>query len=254
MPSVFDRDDFNDRLFFPRADVTRCPPGAEDLRIEVKGAVLRARLHHADERHATVLFFHGNGEVVADYDAQAARYRDLGAALLVVDFRGYGGSTGTPTLRHAIEDALTVHEAVHRKAQAPVIVMGRSLGAMCAHALYATRDPRIAGFVLESGTSQLSRFLERRGLPADTKLSDDERKTFDPLWKLKRGNQPLLVLHGKRDDLIRPDEARAAFDAAGTPAADKKLVWVEGKGHNDLFEADGYWSALRTFVAERKAG
>ena len=94
----FDSEEFNERLFFPRPDVSACPAGAVDLRVPVSGATLHLRLHPSADARCTVLLFHGNGEVVADYDDYARSYARAGATLAVVDFRGYGASTGTSTL------------------------------------------------------------------------------------------------------------------------------------------------------------
>ncbi len=74
---------------------------------------------------------------------------------------------------------------------------------------------------------------------------------FDPATKLALGRLPLLVLHGERDDLIAPIEARSAHVAAGAAEADKALVMVPRRGHNDVSAGDNYWSALAEFVARR---
>ena len=69
--SIFDRDEFNDRLFFPRPDATPPPAGAIDRMIGVDGARLHVRSYAAPAAAATLLLFHGNGEVVSDYDCAA---------------------------------------------------------------------------------------------------------------------------------------------------------------------------------------
>jgi hypothetical protein len=63
--SIFDSDEFNDRLFVPRRDASPTPPGAHDRVIDVDGATLHVRVH-PPAGGATLLLFHGNGEVVAD--------------------------------------------------------------------------------------------------------------------------------------------------------------------------------------------
>jgi len=59
--------------------------------------------------------------------------------------------------------------------------------------------------------------------------------------------------HGARDELIAPSEATSALAAAGTAAADKALVLVPRRGHNDLSGEDSYWRALAGFVARSPA-
>src|SRR5512138_23989 len=99
--------------------------------IDVDGAKLHVRVH-PPVSGVTLLLFHGNGEVVADYDLAAALFARAGVTLAVMDYRSYGQSTGASTLRNLIADARIVAEAVR-----PQIVMGRSLGGVAAHELYA---------------------------------------------------------------------------------------------------------------------
>ncbi len=122
--SLFDSATFNERLFFPGGAQSLRPRGALDLMIAVPGAELHARWHRATAAQATILLFHGNGEVVADYDSAARSFATAGAELLVVDFRGYGQSTGTPTLRDAIEDARRVVQRIGGELRRPLVVMG----------------------------------------------------------------------------------------------------------------------------------
>lgn len=250
---MFDSREFNERLFFPRAEVTPCPTGAVDLEIPVPGARLHARIHPAAGARATVLLFHGNGEVVADYDHAAGRFAQAGASLAVVDYRGYGASTGVPTLRAAIGDAAVVLTAVSEwlearpPAERRLIVMGRSLGSACAAELYGARPASVRAFILESGSSDLGELVRRRGLPVPPELPPELRETFDPLPKLRRGDHPLLVLHGEDDEIIAKGEAERAFEAAGT--TNKRLVLVPGHGHNDLSFAPVYWEAIGELVA-----
>jgi alpha-beta hydrolase superfamily lysophospholipase len=244
MTSIFDRDEFNDSLFFPRADANEPPAGAVDRFVELGDARLHVRCHAAANARCTLLLFHGNGEVVADYDDAAGRYAELGAALAVAEFRGYGRSEGMPTLRALIGDARPIANAVPG---APLIVMGRSLGGAAAHELFAHPIDRMAGVVLESAFFDLGALIRRRGLAPPAAFTPGELETFAPATKLGRGRLPLLVLHGARDTLIDPREAAAAHDAA-TSAADRQLVFVAGRGHNDLAGAEAYWSALGAFV------
>lgn len=243
-PALFDTPRFNAALFFPRADTSPTPPGSEDLFVEVPDARLHVRLHPGP-RAARLLLFHGNGEVVADYDDLARAFAQAGAALAVVDFRGYGQSSGTPTLRAALDDAGRVLEAVARASSAPLLVMGRSLGGACAAHLAQTPHPRVAGFVFESAGSSLEQLVRRRGLdPAG--ITPEDRVTFDPLPKLRRCEAKALVLHGARDTLIDAAEAQVSHQAL----RGSRLALIPGRGHNDVSANLGYWEALAAFIAE----
>jgi alpha-beta hydrolase superfamily lysophospholipase len=149
--SLFDTAEFSSSLFFPRPDRSPPPPGATDAFVTVDGAQLHVRTHPAPDGARMLLLFHGNGEVIADYDDAAAEFAAAGARLVVADYRGYGRSTGTPSLRTAVSDAYAVLAAV----PGPVFVMGRSLGSACAAELYAANLPSVEGVILESGSSDL---------------------------------------------------------------------------------------------------
>jgi alpha-beta hydrolase superfamily lysophospholipase len=238
---VIDSDVFNEALFFPRPDTSVAPLGSVDLIVSVAGAELHVRRHAAPQARCTLLLFHGNGEVVADYDTAVDQFAAAGAALAVVDYRGYGQSSGTPTLRALVEDTRAVADAI-----GPQIVMGRSLGGAAAHELYARPTASMLGVVLESAFSDLAGLVRRRGLEPPA-LSPADRATFDPLVKLPAGKLPLLVLHGARDHLIAASEAETALRVAGS--TDKQLVLVPGRGHNDVSFSDVYWRALADFIA-----
>ncbi len=246
MSSIFDTPAFNTRLFFPRQDTSAPPPGARDVRVTVAPEIsLHLRVHAAPTARALVLLFHGNGEVVADYDAAAPDYAAVGACLAVSDYRGYGASDGIPTLRSSLADAHLVLAAARAASTLPLILMGRSLGSACAAELART-IPAPAGLILESGFTDLHRLVRRRGLDLDGPLSPAESAAFDSRPKLGASTAPLLILHGALDTLIPPEEAGAAHDAAGT--ADKRLILIPGRGHNDVSAHPLYWASLRSFI------
>jgi len=242
--SLFDSRDFNERLFFPRRDRSVPPEGSRELEVVVGDATLHVRCYPPMPARPTVLLFHGNGEVVSDYDPQAEYFARAGANLAVMDYRGYGRSTGTPTLRSALEDAHRVVAEV--RSAAPVIVMGRSLGSACAADLYGASPEGVIGFIIESGFVDLDALIRRRGLTPPKELRPEDRTAFDPGRKLAKGRAPLLVLHGADDTMIAPDEARRIYAAAGT--SQKELVIIADHGHNDVSMSPDYWAAISRFV------
>lgn len=248
MQSIFDDPRFNGALFLPRRDEAPTPRDARDLFVDVDGgARVHVRLHARPGTRAALLLFHGNGEYVRTYDAYAGRFAQVGVDLAVADFRGYGRSTGSATLRGCVNDAGPVFDAVAAALDArPLLVMGRSLGSVCAAELCRRADPRLRGLVLESAPADLRGTLQRRGFPASAPITEADRRDFDPLPKLAPCAVPALVLHGEHDGLVPPAEARLTFDALGS--SDKELVIVPGCGHNDLSEHPRYWDALEGLV------
>ena len=95
------------RLFHPRPEsgFSGAQTEARDLLIPVAdNVVVGARFHPAAATAPTILFFHGNGEIVADYDELAPFYRGQGVNFFPVDYRGYGRSTGDPTVTAMMRD------------------------------------------------------------------------------------------------------------------------------------------------------
>src|SRR5262249_157568 len=87
-------------------DSSRAPQGAADHLIQgAPGVSLGARHYRGDIGSPTILYFHGNGEVVGDHDSIAPLYHRAGLDLFVVDYRGYGRSGGKPSFAALVEDA-----------------------------------------------------------------------------------------------------------------------------------------------------
>ena len=110
MTSIFDSDEFNQNLFFPRLDNSVVPNRADDIFIKVeKNCNVHARCYKNSEAKFTILFFHGNGEIVSDYNGLAEHFIRFGCEFIVCDFRGYGRSEGVPTLKSTLIDASTIY-------------------------------------------------------------------------------------------------------------------------------------------------
>ena len=131
MTSIFDSPEFNQNLFFPRPDGLSVPYGSDELLVEVEpGCQVHLRRYPSPDARFSLLYFHGNGEIVSDYDSLASHFNALGSELTVCDYRGYGRSEGTPTLRNGLEDAKVIYRHLrgNSKLKPKVCVMGRSLG------------------------------------------------------------------------------------------------------------------------------
>ena len=106
--SILDRPEILMFLFHPRPEWSGSSPleGTEDILIPVDNdTALGCRVHIAGKRAPTILFFHGNGEIVADYADMSTVYNNIGINFIPVDYRGYGRSTGIPTVTAMIKDS-----------------------------------------------------------------------------------------------------------------------------------------------------
>lgn len=246
MSSIFDSQAFNANLFFPRADSLPAPADTDEYYIDVtEDATIHARRHANLDAKLSLLFFHGNGEIVSDYDNLAEHFSRLGAELIVADFRGYGKSTGTPTLRASLEDAhATFNHLLKEKAFKEIVcVMGRSLGGAPTIELCSKRSD-IQACVLESAYADPVPLVERRGLKID-KTTPEEDTVFNNSQKISAVKCPTLIMHGADDFLISRQEAKLNYDNAGTKI--KTLEILEGVGHNDMMMNPSYFTTLKRF-------
>lgn len=236
--SLLDRGGLSAQIFFPRPDRSPAPAGATDHLVEVDdGVSIAARRYEVDRHGPTIVYFHGNGEVVGDHDGIAPLYHSIGANLLVFEFRGYGRSTGSPTIEHLVADGAACGrwavEALDGDGfDGPRLVMGRSLGANPALEV-AARVPGYRGLILESGAGNVGRFIGRLGLSPSAEL---DRLVAAHEAKLATITVPSLLIHGLADDLVPVDNALAT--AERLTASEVTTELVEGAGHNDLLLVD----------------
>lgn len=251
----FDRPEANRFLFHPRPDFRERDQEAvgQNLHfVAADGTKLHAKLHPAAKTDPVVLFFHGNGEVASDYDEIAPFFNRIGLSLMVFEYRGYGRSGGTPTVKTLFSDAVdSVDQAKRTLAEqgfsGPIFVMGRSLGSAAAVAVLLERPQAAAGLIIESGFAHALPLMAVLGAdPAELGVKED--RCFNHLEKLKRIKTPLLVIHGEGDRLIPFTDAQALLDASA--AAEKLLVGIPGADHNDLFMVglSDYLAALQEFT------
>lgn len=248
MTSIFDSQAFNANLFFPRNDSSPGPVNSEDYYIDAPEDVrIHARRHPNPNANLSLLFFHGNGEIVSDYDNLAEHFSSLGVELIIADFRGYGKSTGTPTLRAALEDSHIILDYLKENnlLKNKICVMGRSLGSAPTIELCSKRSD-IQACILESGYADPIPLVERRGLKID-KTTPEENAVFNNSQKISAVKCPTLIMHGEDDYLISPKEAKLNYDNAGAKV--KRLEILEGVGHNDMMMAPehSYFITLKRF-------
>ena len=229
--SPFDKPEICRRLFYPR----RAPDpgkseGFESLMIPVAQDVALGGLFHESGKEApTILFFHGNGEIVTDYDDIGAMYRRMGINFLPVDYRGYGFSTGRPTVTEMMRDSHRVFHFVtswlgERGFSGPVVLMGRSLGSAPALEIAFHNGEGIAGLIVESGFARILPLLrlldiddpelteesgpeesrkDQTGAKTDTHYPRRER----PDHPLRRGGSTVRGFRRRRED-VRPRSGR----------------------------------------------
>lgn len=189
-----------------------------------------------------ILYFHGNGGNFAY--GRVEKFRQLtadGAGLLALSYRGYGGSTGSPTEAGLHLDADAAYEAaVARYGAMRLVGYGESLGTGVMTQLAARRP--LKAVVLEApflSTVAVAKKLFG-WLPVSLLMRDQFRSDL----AIANINAPLLVIHGVRDEVIPHEQGKALFELAQEP---KQFLSVPGGRHNDLTDF-GVLTKAREFL------
>ncbi|NPV90632.1 MAG: prolyl oligopeptidase family serine peptidase [Firmicutes bacterium] len=252
--SVIDRPSLLQYLFYPRPDFREGPVNSFDLypRMHdgVKGSV---RFYMADKASPTMLYFHGNGEVVSDYDELSPFFNMAGVNLAVADYRGYGASEGVPTFNDLVSDAADIFECVRaeqsKRGMPPGLwVMGRSMGSISALEIGARFPDLIKGLIIESGFLSPVRLIKSFGL--STPGLDIDQVERDDREKARSIRCPVLILHGEYDSLVPLREAEHLYENLGSP--DKRMLVIPGADHNDIMFVglEQYFNAIQRFIKE----
>lgn len=248
-------------LFFPRRDWAPPTAPAFDQEVEVEpgvGLPLRYHLGAADPVAPNLLFFHGNGEVAADYDELGPRFNAAGINLVVAEYRGYGAAGGSPSVATMINDARKLLPAVRvtlaeQGKSGRLGVMGRSLGSVAAIDLAVTAPAgEIEGLIVESGIAQTIPFLLNLGVDVQACGLQSEADGFCNVQKIALFDKPTYILHAQHDEIIPVGLAETL--QANSGAQSKEFQLVPGAGHNDIIERVGdlYFQTLAGFC--RKLG
>jgi uncharacterized protein len=177
-------------------------PGAELLRIStalgnVEALFLPAE-HTDDARQSVVIFAHGNGEVIDYWVTALEGFRHRGMGVLLVEYPGYGRSTGSPSeasIRGVMDAAYDHIAADPRVDRSRIFGFGQSLGggAICLLA----RDRELRALILQSTFTSLDGFAAQYWAPAFLL-----RDHFDSMSSVAHFKGPVLVIHGRDDRLI----------------------------------------------------
>ena len=187
------------------------------------------------DRTPVLLWSHGNAGNLTFRGPHAQALADLGLHVLVFDYRGYGRSDGTPSEEGIYRDGMSFYRLLTgARGIDPerIVLYGRSLGsAVAAH--LAERVPH-AGLILVSPFTS-ARAMARRiffGFPFDLL----GRARFDVEGMVASRTRPMMVIHGRRDEVVPYKMGLQVYAAAAEP---KEFVELASTGHNDILVTGG---------------
>ena len=245
-------------LFFPEEDYTPGPKNSFDLMVPVdkeREIAVSCRFYMENKDWPWILYFHGNGEVVSDYDHIAPLYHREKLNLVVSDYRGYGASSGRPTFAGLIKDAHFVLKSVKkelsdREYPDNLFLMGRSMGSIPALELARHYPKDLKGLIIESGFVCATRLVKHLRLPSSG--LNLEALEEECVAKAREITLPTLIVHGEYDNLVPLQEARDLLTYLGS--TQKELLIIPGADHNNVMFIDEqqYFQALSKFCYSLK--
>ena len=203
-------------------------PGAEAISFRTEdGISLGAWFLPAEDLNApVVIVFNGNAGNRADRANLARGLADRGVAVLLFDYRGYGGNEGRPTEKGLARDARAARNFVDQRWQGPVVYFGESLGSAVATRLASESAP--AALMLRSPFPSLAAVgrVHYPFLPVGPLLWDD----FETIKWIEQVDAPVLVVVGTEDEIVPIELSDRLYEAIPGP---KTRLVIEGARHND---------------------
>ena len=229
-----------DRLVFPGARAVAPDMPVVEVRFAVPGAVLAGAVVNPDAP-VDVVYFGGNAEPVVQ---NAPRFAAIAhARTLLVDYRGYGASTGKPSEATIVDDAVRSIGAFRTGRSGPLVLVGRSLGSGVAALAAARFAPNVDALVLLSPFCSLTSVaaFHLPWLPVSLLM----RSRFDVQSVVDALPRAVSIVVGLDDDIVPPSESRCLVRALPAP---RTVLELPSTGHNDVLERDATWRLIADVV------
>ncbi|XP_045542170.1 protein ABHD13 [Papilio machaon] len=202
----------------------------------------------------TMIFFHGNAGNMGQRLPNASElYHKLNINILLVEYRGYGLSEGSPSEHGLYEDAQTAFDYIMERSdldRKKIIVFGRSLGGAIAIDLASRFEYRnkIWALIVENTFTSIPDMAKLllpwrilKWLPYFC-----HKNKYMSLRKMGHVVSPTLIICGTQDDLVPPTMSSDLYTRCG--AICKKIVLITGGGHNDTWICRDYYGTLQQFL------
>ena len=246
---------FQDKMtFFPAKDITLTP---KDFDVPFEDVFLKTQdqqtIHgwflKTSDQAPTLLFFHGNaGNLSNRSENVALLQKEVGVNILIIDYRGYGKSSGKPSEKGMYIDAETAYqELTQNRGIDPkkIIIFGRSLGAGVAG--FLASQVKQGKVILEAP------FTNTRDMAYEVTpfflIPRIMENRFDNKTYMKNLMIPKMVIHGNQDAVVPFYMGKELFELMTHP---KRFYIIDGADHHDTYIVGGktYWENLKNFIIE----
>lgn len=239
----------NKATFYPKpgssVDIARLPPSITHHFIPTDdGESISSFYVRSDSASMTFLYFHGNAGNASGRLSAAVNLAKLNANVLLVEYRGYGLSTGSPSEEGIYIDGKAAIKFLTKDLgidPASVFLYGRSLGS--AVAVEVANDLPFAGLILITPIASGKEVAENAGYGPLVSLIGNP---FNNLEKIKTVNLPILIIHGDRDKVLPIEMGKALNGAAKNRS---ELIIIPGAGHNniEMIDRNAYYGHINKF-------
>lgn len=226
-------------VYFPFREIVLTPRDAglafEEVRLTTSDdIIIHGWFVPHDQPRATLLFLHGNGGNISHRIEKLIMYHRLGLAVLIIDYRGYGRSQGSPGETGTYRDAEAAWRYLTETRKLPadrIILYGESLGAAIATKL-ATQH-RAGALVLDSAFTSIMD-MGRHYYPW-LPVRWLTRIKYPTLDLIRNNHAPVLVVHSPEDDIVPYVQGKKLFAAANEP---KFFLEIAGDHNNGFMESN----------------
>lgn len=200
-----------------------------------------------EQPRATLLFCHGNAGNISHRLDSLRLFHELGLAVFIFDYRGYGESEGEPSEAGFYRDAETAWRYLNETRKLPaseILLFGRSLGG--AVAAYLAEHHHAMGLVLESTFTSVPEMAAALypWLPARAIV----RYRYDTLSRLPNIEMPVLIIHSPEDEIIPYAQGRALYAQVRDP---KYFLQIHGSHNTGMLESrDSYRAGWEAFIQQ----
>ncbi len=236
----------NSFLFHPRQSTQSLSKNDILVNIDSKTKI-SIRLHLIKSSYPTILFFHGNGEIGSEYDDIANIYNQHNINFIIADFRGYGFSNGTPTIKNTISDSHIILNYIlqyltKKSYSNKLHLMGRSLGSASVLELSKRYPKDFHSIIIESG------FYNEKPIMELFNITLDKKNGFLNDEKIKNYSGPLLIIHAEKDHIIPFNQAKLLYNSC--LSKNKLILPISNANHNNILSINPqkYFQGIINFI------
>lgn len=194
------------------------------------------------DKMSVILYLHGNAGHIGYRMRLLRQFIDAGFGVLLLEYRGYGGNPGTPTESGFYQDGRAAMHFLQQQGiqDDKIVLYGESLGTGVATQL--ATEFSVCALILQSPYTTLTALARYHYFWLPLPVLDK----YDSLSRIQKIHAPLLVLHGKLDNVVPYTQGLILFDLANQP---KQWHEFPTKGHHDLWDGN-FASIVINFINE----